>query len=181
MRHGLSVDLDRQPADFEAIEQLAQPLCGSEDNPELLAQANLIAKNEMVLRAITAQKFEVIEARSAGTSRGRITSLAEANETDLDRLIASDEAAPIEPSKFLRSPRPSSISISNPPNGEQQPMTTEAEEHELIRAAIPELLKLERYEQQAWVRQRRAMYRYMHLRFMREYQGRHRQPTVVHN
>ena len=61
LRHGLAALNHHQPAAKEDIERLAKALCGDDPNPSLLEQARIIAKNELVLRAIGAQQLAVVE------------------------------------------------------------------------------------------------------------------------
>jgi hypothetical protein len=59
LRHGLAAC--RQPASSEEIERFAMALCQNNEDAALLAQARTVAANEMVLRAIEAQKMAVVE------------------------------------------------------------------------------------------------------------------------
>ena len=59
-KHGLAANY-RQPAAAADIEHLAKTICGDEQDTALLAQARVIAENELVLRAVRAQKLAVVE------------------------------------------------------------------------------------------------------------------------
>jgi hypothetical protein len=61
LRHGLTATVHRHPLPSADLEELAKALCGSDDDPSLLAQARIIANNELVLRAISAQQLAVVE------------------------------------------------------------------------------------------------------------------------
>ena len=59
LRHGLAGI--HQPVSATDIESFAKALCGNNDNPSLFEQAMVIARNELVLRAISAQQLAVVE------------------------------------------------------------------------------------------------------------------------
>ena len=61
LKHGLSAVVYRQPAPSAEVERLAKAFCGHGENPDLLAQARIIAANALVLHAIGAQKIAVVE------------------------------------------------------------------------------------------------------------------------
>jgi hypothetical protein len=61
LRHGLTAIVHRHPLPSADLEELAKALCGCDDDPSLLAQARIIANNELVLRAISAQELADVE------------------------------------------------------------------------------------------------------------------------
>ena len=61
-KHGWAALERRHPAASPEIEHLAQAFCGDAQNPALLAQARIIAENELMQRAIRLQKLRTIEA-----------------------------------------------------------------------------------------------------------------------
>lgn len=61
LRHGLAAITHRLPASSNDIERVANALCGSDKDPSLFAQALIVANNELVLRAISAQQLAVVE------------------------------------------------------------------------------------------------------------------------
>ena len=61
LRHGLAAITHRQPVSSDEIERFAKALCGGDDDPSLLEQARVIAGNELVRRAISAQQLAVVE------------------------------------------------------------------------------------------------------------------------
>jgi hypothetical protein len=61
LRHGLAAITHRQPAAQADIERFAKALCDGDNDPALLEQARIIANNELVLRAISAQQLAVVE------------------------------------------------------------------------------------------------------------------------
>ena len=61
LQHGLAAIGHRQSIPSGEIARLANVICGGDSDPTLLAQAHVIAQNEMVLRAIREQQIAVIE------------------------------------------------------------------------------------------------------------------------
>lgn len=61
LRHGLAAITHRLHAPSNDIERVANALCGNDKDPSLFARALIIANNELVLRAITAQQLAVVE------------------------------------------------------------------------------------------------------------------------
>ena len=61
VRHGLAAITRPQPALSAEIKRLARAICGDDDDPVLFAQAQVIAENELVLRAIREQQLAVVE------------------------------------------------------------------------------------------------------------------------
>src|SRR5262245_15730193 len=59
LKHGLTAVRDLIPS--ADLEKFARALCDEDDDPALLAQARIIANNDIVLRAVTAQEIAVIE------------------------------------------------------------------------------------------------------------------------
>lgn len=61
LRHGLSAIIHHQPVSTTDMETFAIALCGNDEGPSLFAQATVIARNALVLRAISEQKLAVVE------------------------------------------------------------------------------------------------------------------------
>jgi len=61
LQHGLAVISHGQSIPSGEIARLAKAICGDNSDPALLAQARVIAQNEMVLRAIREQQTAVVE------------------------------------------------------------------------------------------------------------------------
>jgi hypothetical protein len=61
LRHGLAAIVHRTLPDSAEIEAFAKALCGEDDDPVLVDQARVVARNDFVLRAIAAQECAVIE------------------------------------------------------------------------------------------------------------------------
>src|SRR5215470_17693734 len=60
LQHGLAVIMHDQSIQGE-VACFAKAICGDDSDPALLAQAQVIAQNEMVLRAIREQQIAVVE------------------------------------------------------------------------------------------------------------------------
>jgi hypothetical protein len=61
LKHGLSAVVYRLPAPSAEVEQFAKAFCGHGENPDLFAQARIIAATALVLGAIGAQRIAVVE------------------------------------------------------------------------------------------------------------------------
>ena len=61
LRHGLAAITHRLPAPSAESKRFAKAICGEDSDPAMFAQALIIAENEMVLRAIRAQRVAVVE------------------------------------------------------------------------------------------------------------------------
>ena len=105
LRHGLAAITHHRSVSASEIEGFAKAICGDDADPSLFAQALVIADNELVLRAIAAQKVAVVERlreRSAIALAKGDNSLALAKARFLkcqqgyDELVALREQAPRE-------------------------------------------------------------------------------------
>ncbi len=93
---GLAATIHRRAASSSEIERLAKAICGENEDPSLLEKALIIAENELVLRAIAAQKVAVVERvreRSAIALARGDNSLALAKARFLKTQQAYDELA----------------------------------------------------------------------------------------
>ena len=61
LQHGLAVIMHDQSIPSGEVACFAKAICGDDSDPALLAQAQVIAQNEMVLRAIREQQTAVVE------------------------------------------------------------------------------------------------------------------------
>ena len=64
LQHGLAVIMHDQSMPSGEVACFAKAICSDDSDPALLAQAQVIAQNEMVLRAIREQQIAVIERRA---------------------------------------------------------------------------------------------------------------------
>jgi hypothetical protein len=179
------------------IVRFANALRGDDSDPALLAQARVIAQNEMVLRAIREQQIAVVERLReptvvALTKRDNRLKLAKARskrarraEKEIERRLPSvlekyrDRLGP-DPyygSKFDLVPLGLKVLLEEPdsPEEEQRALDLAREqieqqqrdEHEAMQEAIPDLIRLERYERRAWSRQQRAIREFLNIKFTR--------------
>src|SRR5262249_38471906 len=61
LQHGLAAIGHGESIPSDDIARLANAICGDDSDPALLAQAQVIAQNDMVLRAIRQQQIAVVE------------------------------------------------------------------------------------------------------------------------
>jgi len=197
LQHGLAAISHGQSVRSSKIAQFAKAICGDDSDPALLAQAEVIAQNEMVLRAIREQQIALVErlrdpTAIALTKRDNSLKLAKARslqaraaaeeitlrlprvlEKYRDRLQGNPNDSPYElvplGLKVLLLEEPVS------PEEEQRALDLarkqieqhQRDEHQAMEEAIPDLLRLERYERRAWSRQQRAIREFLNIKFTR--------------
>ena len=198
LRHGLTATVHRHPLPSADLEELAKALCGGDDDPSLLAQAGIIANNELVLRAISAQQLAVVErcreptavalakgdnSLALAKARSRKTDQADA---ELQALIAEllerykDELPPpsgdleLLPSHLLGFLGDKESEMASTAVEEQRADAVALEEHvderdesAALEEAALDLVRLDRYEREAWSRQKRAILAFMNIKFMK--------------
>ena len=195
LQHGLAVISHGQSIPSGEIARLAKAICGDNSDPALLAQARVIAQNEMVLRAIREQQTAVVErlrepTAIALTKRDNSLKLAKARskqarraekeitrrlhgvlEKYRDRLQGDPNHSPYD-----LVPLGLKVLLEEPDSEEEQRALDLArkqieqqqrDEHEALQKAIPDLIRLERYERRAWSRQQRAIREFLNIKFTR--------------
>ncbi len=195
LQHGLAAINHGESIPPGEIARLADALCGDDGDPALLAQAQVIAQNEMVLRAIRQQQIAVIERLRepiaiALTKRDNTLKLAKARskqarraEKDITRLLpkvlekyrdrlrgnpndCAYELVPLGLKVLLEEPNSleeeRALDLARKQIEQQQ-----RDEHEALKMAIPDLIRLERYERRAWSRQQRAIREFLNIQFTR--------------
>jgi hypothetical protein len=193
LQHGLAVISHDQSIPSGEIARLAKAICGDKSDPALLAQAQAIAQNEVVLRAIREQQIGVVErlrepTAIALTKRDNSLKLAKARskqarraekeitrclpgvlEKYRDRLQGDPNHSPYD-----RVPLGLKVLLEEPdPEEEQRALDLAREqieqqqrdEHEALKEAISDLIRLERYERRAWSRQQRAIREFLNIKF----------------
>jgi len=138
-RHGLSASL---PTSAEAghIEKLAREIAGETADPVFLEQARAAAQAEFDLARIRRLKVATINQVLA---LGRVGGLKSEGESRVfARALLGDQTNRILPVSEVAPPLPSA----------EPDRTAEA-----IRRALPELIKLDRYENNAFIRREQAM------------------------
>ena len=194
LRHGLAAIHRRQCPPAEAVEQLAIAICGNEgEDAELLAAARAIAENEFVRSAIRQQKIVAIERLKEATKlalRKGHNSFTLAKARFMEAWLADGEIQKMVPQVMKK------FGLDTPPRvlpGDLVPIQikalleepTEAEEeqalelarkeikrqqrneYEALEEAIPDLIRLERYDRRAWSRQKRAIQQFVLIKFSR--------------
>ena len=196
LQHGLAAISHGESIPSGDIARLAKAICGDDSDPALLAQARVIAQNEMVLRAVREQQIAVVERLReptvvALTKRDNRLKLAKARskqarraEKEIERRLPSvlkkyrDRLGP-DPycgSKFDFVPLGLKVLLEEPDPLEEQRARDLArkeieqqqrDQYQALEAAIPDLIRLERYERRAWSRQMRAIREFLNLKFTR--------------
>jgi hypothetical protein len=195
LQHGLAVISQGQSTPSGEIAHLAKAICGDNGDPALLAQAQVIAQNAMVLCAIREQQTAAVErlrepTAIALTKRDNSLKLAKARskqarraekeitrrlpgvlEKYRDRLQGDPNYSPYD-----RVPLGLKVLLEEPDLEEEQRALDLArkqierqqrDEHEALKEAIPDLIRLERYERRAWSRQQRAIREFLNIKFTR--------------
>ena len=194
LKHGLSAVVYRQPAPYAGVERLAKAFCGHGENPDLLAQARIIAANALVLRAIGAQKIAVVERLRDSTAialakgdnsiklaKARSMKSQLASE-EIDRLVPKvlekykDQIERLGQAEHIEHIVPGRIiallewsdSIEHERRAREIIEEQDRDEFEALEQAAVDLVGLDRYERRAWSRQKRAIRSFMNLKLMRD-------------
>src|SRR5215469_11503529 len=196
LQHGLAAIMHDQSIPSGEVACFAKAICGDDSDPALLAQAQVIAQNEMVLRAIREQQIAVVErlrepTAIALTKRDNSLKLAKASSKqtrravkEIERRLPSvlekyrDRLEPedFDPSPYELVPLGLKVLLEEPdPREEQHALDLawkqieqqQRDEHEAMQEAIPDLIRLERYERRAWSRQQRAIREFLNIKFRR--------------
>jgi len=185
LRHGLAALGNGTTIAADDVDFLAAMICDQDDNSELWASAQAIARNELVLRAIREQQIAVIErlrdpAIIALAKRDNTTQLLKQRrakrraackqikillpkvlEKYRDRLRPED----LDPSSHLYEFVPWGLlelleDAATPEEHEKardrarkKVEQQQRDEHEALKQALPDLIRLDRYERRAWARQ----------------------------
>ena len=197
LRHGLAAKNPSRPALPGAAERVAQVICGDDQDPVLFAAARRIAENEFICDAIRRQKIIAIERLREATSialRKGDNSLIVAKGRFLQAWLAAREIGTLVPTvmeKYRDQLLPplsddyhlvpirvkALLEELDPTEEESQRafdlarkdiLRGERNEYEALEEAIPDLIRLERYERRAWSRQKRAINEFLNLKFTRE-------------
>jgi hypothetical protein len=196
LRHGLAVRHPRQTAPA-VVDRLAQAICGSEDDVQLFGAARAIAETEIVLTAIRQQKIIVIERLKEATAialRKGDNSFDLAKARFLQAWLEYREIQSLVPQVMqkydLKMPPeviggdfvPLQIKLLLPeedPTEEEERRALDLarseirrqqrNEYEALEEAIPDLIRMERYERRAWSRHKRAIREFVLIKFQRQY------------
>ena len=194
--HGLAAITHRLPVPSGEIEQLARAICGDDEDPALFAQAISIAENELALRAVRERQVECVERlretkaepfavgdngiklskaifQRAMLAREQILLLVPSFlEKYKDQMPANKsphspfDIVPLELKVLMESPETVEEEERSLDLARQQ--IKERDEFEAFEQATIDLIRLDRYEQRAWSRQKRAIRAFMNLKLMRD-------------
>jgi hypothetical protein len=197
LQHGLAVIMHDQSIPSGEVACFAKAICGDDSDPALLAHAKVIAQNEMVLRAIREQQIAVIErlrepTEIALTKRDNRVKLMKARskqarraEKEITRRLPSvlgkyrDRLEPqdFDPGPYDLVPLGLKVLLEEPDSPEEEQRALDLawkqieqqqrDEHQAMQEAIPDLIRLERYERRAWSRQQRAIREFLNIKFTR--------------
>jgi len=182
-RHGLAAMSRKNPEFFAEIEPIARAICNGATDPLLFEQAMIIAENGFVLACVQAERIAVIERHrdrtvtalatgDLGFARAKATiartklaykmfvqnkAPVSASETPAAEALA---AAPTDTSKMQSGRVRERIAVAS---GARVASTRERDELEAMRAAMPDLERLDRYRRRAWSRERRATRRFLEM------------------
>ena len=168
-RHGFASVSYRNPDFRMETARIVKSLCSKDDNPLLVEQAHVIAETEILLRGIRAEKVAAID-----RMRELDASPVVKRDNGLMRARARSRRGRVAFAEFLRlTAKIKSLSRSEREEMAQEvamqprrdPLIPMRDETAAMRAATPDLNRLGRYERRAWARLRRAILRFVSLKF----------------
>jgi len=196
LQHGLAAIDHCQLTPSGEIARLAKAICGDDCDPALLAQAQVVARNEIVLRAIREQQVAVVErlrdpsavALAEPDNRRQLVKARAAQADHAEKAIElllpkvlekyRDRLEPrdFDPTSYRYELVPLGVKVlleEPDPEEEQRALDLarkqieqeQRDEYEALEAAVPDLIRLERYERRAWSRQRRAIRELLKIKF----------------
>jgi hypothetical protein len=141
-RHGLSVLTRSRPERAECIERLARKIAGDKTDPVTLECAHAAAEAEFDLAQVRRVKIASID---------RILAFGELESPQAFKSVG-------QATRLLSAVDQASLNIPTAVNSVSPIPSTEPERTaEAVRRALPELLKLDRYERRAAARRQRAL------------------------
>jgi hypothetical protein len=206
LRHGLAAIDRRQQAPPVAVERLAQAICGDEHDGALLGAARAIAEHAFVLAAIRQQKIIVIERLKEATAialrkgdnsftLGKARFLqAWLDHREIQKLVPQvmkkfelqgppvvldGDLVPIQIKALLEEEQPTDEEQARALGLARKELKhQERNEYEAQEEAVPDLIRLERYERRAWSRQKRAIQQFVLIKFNCAMAAARRMPTT---
>jgi len=176
IQHGLASLTHRDPDFAIETERIAKSLCGKDGNPLLFESALVIAESELLLRGVRTERVAAIERmrdlsvtasikRDGGMmrARARIREVEEACAQEPQIQARIDALSETEQDKMWDALE---AEEEEQRAGGLKPHVHERDEFEAMRMATPDLNRLERYERRACSRLRRAILRFMSVKFM---------------
>src|SRR6266545_1804699 len=150
-RHGLAAGIQASEGFANEVDRLARKIAGGSNSPIALAHARSAAEASLDLARVRSMKVALIECIAA---LGGLDRRPEFN--PLEIVWCHLKAAGL-PTRGIRAPKPIEPPVPLPP---QEPDRSA----EALRRALPELLKLDRYERRAFSRRDRAVRRLNNVR-----------------
>lgn len=198
LRHGLAAVTCRRSLPAGEVERLARAVCGQGDDPPLFAAAIALAELYLLRLAIQQQRIAVIERlrdRTAIALKKGDNSFTLGKAKFMEVWLASREIETLVPKaleKYFN--EPPQIDQSPDPFGlvpmklkglleesecaetehkafelaTQHFKAQERDECEALEEAIPDLIRLERYDRRAWSQQKRAVREFIAIRVTRD-------------
>jgi hypothetical protein len=172
LRHGLAAMKNLDPVLPQDIELMAKAICADDTNPLLFEQALLIAECGMVLRCVRTERVGMIErlrdvtaiALAKGDNR---IALAKAKMHEVN--LAWAELIPLRAkiSAMTKEERLKLLDEEERHESESASRRTpleERDESDAMCEAMPDLIRLARYERRGWSRQKRALRRFIDIK-----------------
>jgi hypothetical protein len=175
-RHGLAAISRRGPETFAEIEAVARAICNGASDPLLLEQAMIIAESGFVLGCVQAERIAAIERHRNSTVTALATGdlgFAQAKATlaraklvcemlmQTKAQSSSSEAPAVEAGTARARGAENAVPTDTTQMQSRQVRVRERDEFEAMRAAMPDLERLERYRRRALSRERRAIRRFL--------------------
>jgi hypothetical protein len=169
-RHGLAAfHTNRAPAMLLQIEQMVDAICQGDHDPVLREQATFIAENQLWLSAVRAQRLAILERLRDPTAyplapggrlarakmRLRLCKRALPHLLAIEDLMEKTMEAGLDPDS---EPLPPALKAAwRPPAAPAAFQGVERDGYEIMRAGLCDLVPLQRYEQRALARRKRAI------------------------
>jgi hypothetical protein len=176
LRHGLAAISRSHPNHRGEIEDIARRIDPDGSNPLKFEQAIIIAENELILRAVRAQRVGVIDRmrdvlvrplaerdrKALRLGKARIREAQEAFDklVEIYPLTATEGVNGVEfeiAKALVDEGDANEVPIARP----GYMSTEERDEVDALREAMPDLARLRRYERRAWSRRRTALQRFI--------------------
>lgn len=178
LRHGLAAIGRQNPLHTTTITQIAKLICDNATEPELLELATIIAENEYILRCARAERVAAIERlrdrSSVARSRSQTFRLSLKRRRFRPVKLANGQFAVKSDILTIRIGRLAFLLIGGFEGGrintideaQMAAFVTGGERDELSAAcaAVPDLLRLQRYERRAWSRRKRAIRQFVAIK-----------------
>ncbi len=197
LRHGLAAVTCRRAMPAGEVARLTKALCGADEHPALVAAAQVVAVDHLVLCAIREQQIEAVERlRTPGSApfskgnnalelgRARFMKAVIAGweiEKEVPKLLEKYknhqgklEPAELEPDPGELIPHVLWSLLDEEPEPDQRAIELarkqvecdERNDWESFVAAVPDLVRLDRYERRAWSRYKRGIRAFMNTKLM---------------